>query len=124
MRGLNQVTLIGNLGRAPEMRYTPDGKPVTTFSLAIGRKWKDEKGELKEETTWLRVVCWNGLAESCNESLDKGSPVFVQGRLATRSWQDKEGIKRTSYEIIASTVTFLGAKGEPVAEPEPDDLSF
>jgi single-strand DNA-binding protein len=63
MRGFNQVTLIGNLGRAPEMRYTSDGKPVTTFSLATGRKWKDEKGELKEETTWLMVVCWNGLAE-------------------------------------------------------------
>jgi single-strand DNA-binding protein len=115
MRGLNQVHLIGNIGEAPEMRFTPVGKAVTTFSMATSRKYKADTGELVEDTTWHRIVTWEKLAESCNQSLDKGSPVFVHGRINNRSWEDKQGVKHYTSEIVADTVIFLAKKpGEKV----------
>lgn len=121
MKHLNQWQGLGNLGDEPEMRYTPTGKPVTTFSMATSRKWKDDAGELKEETTWHRIVTWNGLAETCNTSLCKGSLVLVQGRIHNRSWEDDTGVKHYASEIIADQVVFLGkskaAQDEGTGEP-------
>lgn len=127
MKGLNQVQLMGNLGGEPEMRFTPAGKPVTTFSMATSRKWKDDSGELKEETTWHRIVTWNNLAESCNQSLNKGSLVFVQGRISNRNWEDDTGVKHYSSEVVASQVIFLGLKkteGEPAPNELPEEPPF
>lgn len=117
MKGLNLVHLIGNLGGDPEMRFTPAGKPVTNFSMATSRKYKGENDELVEETTWHRIVCWEKLAESCNKSLGKGDPVYVQGRIVNRSWEDDVGRKHYSSEIVASSVIFLG---KPKQEEAPE----
>ncbi|MDD5486847.1 MAG: single-stranded DNA-binding protein [Dehalococcoidales bacterium] len=108
MKGLNQVQLIGNLGGDPEMRFTPAGKAVTTFSMATSRKYKGQDGQLVEETTWHKIVCWDSLAESCNKSLSKGDPVFTQGRINNRQWEDDTGQKHYASEIIAGQVIFLG----------------
>lgn len=108
MKGLNQVQLIGNLGQDPEMRYTPAGKAVTTFSMATSRKYNGQDGNLVEETTWHKVVTWEKVAESCNKALSKGDPVFCQGRINNRSWEDDTGQKHYSTEIVANQVIFLG----------------
>lgn len=108
MKGLNQVQLIGNLGADPEMRFTPSAKAVTAFSMATSRKYKGQNDELVEETTWHKVITWEKLAESCNKSLAKGDPVFVQGRISNRSWEDDTGQKHYSSEIVANQVIFLG----------------
>ena len=93
-RGLSKVLLIGNLGKDPEMKYTPQGKPVATFSLAVSRSWKGNDGEWKDETEWFRIVAWDKLAETCNEYLRKGSKVYVEGRLQTRKWEGQDGQPR------------------------------
>jgi single-strand DNA-binding protein len=116
-----KLILIGNLGRDPEMRYTPDGKAVTSFSVATSRKYND-----KEETTWFRISVWGKQAESCNQYLTKGSKVLVEGRLrpdsntgAPQVFQKKDGSWGSSYEVFADTVRFLSARGE--ANPETSD---
>lgn len=107
MKGLNKVMLIGNLGADPEMRFAPGGKAVTSFSLATSRKFKGDNDALQEETTWHRIVTWEKLAEACNQSLHKGSPVFVEGRISNRTWEDDAGVKRYTSEVIASQVIYL-----------------
>ena len=101
-RGLNKVQIIGHLGKDPEMRYTPSGKPVTTFSVAVSRSWNSADGERHSETEWFNVVAWGNLAEICKQYLVKGQQVFIEGRLQTRRWDDKEGQKHTSVEIVAN----------------------
>lgn len=125
MAGLNKIMLIGNLGKDPEMRYTPQGHPVTTFSLAVSRSIPGNEGERKEETDWFNIITWNKLAETCNQYLSKGRRAFVEGRLRTRNWEGQDGQKRTSVEVIANTVLFLD-KPSTVSLPEeslPDDTA-
>jgi single-strand DNA-binding protein len=133
MRGVNKVILIGNLGRDPELRYLPSGQAVAKFTLATGMKWKDKDGQLQERTDWHNIVAFGRQGEVCNEYLKKGSPVYVEGRIQTRSWEDKDGNKKYMTEIIAQSVNMLGRKGEPeqevpeeVAETktEDEDLPF
>ncbi|HKJ26811.1 MAG TPA: single-stranded DNA-binding protein [Anaerolineales bacterium] len=107
-RGLNKIMIIGHLGRDPEMRYTPKGRPVTNFSLATSRSWKTSDGERREETEWFNVVAWGSLAEICNEYLAKGQQVYIEGRLQTRQWEDDEGQKRKTVEIVAKEMIMLG----------------
>lgn len=107
-RGLNKVMVIGNLGRDPEMRYTPKGKPVTTFSLGTTHTWKTLKGEKRTRTEWFNVVSWDSLAEICNQFLSKGDRVYIEGRLQTRHWEDKEGNKKASVEVVAREMIMLG----------------
>ena len=121
MRGLNVVHLIGNLGADPEMRITPAGKSVTSLRMATSRKYTNGQGDLVEDTCWHRVICWDKLAESCNKSLSKGNPVYVQGRITNRSWEDDAGQKRYTSEIIAREVIFLGKPLAYTEEPFPDE---
>jgi single-strand DNA-binding protein len=107
MRGLNKVQIIGNLGRDPEMRYTPNGKPVTSFTVAVSRSWLKPEGERVEKTEWFNIVAWERLAEICNQYLVKGSAVYVEGRLETRSWEAENGQKHFRTEIIANEVIIL-----------------
>jgi single-strand DNA-binding protein len=116
MVGVNKVILIGNLGRDPELRYTPGGSPVTKFTLATTMRWKDKEGQQQERTDWHNIVAFGRQAEVCNEYLKKGSQVYVEGRIQTRSYDDKNGNKRYITEIIAQLVRMLGRKGEPEAE--------
>src|ERR1700752_1687451 len=92
-RGLNKVQIIGHLGRDPEMRYTPSGRPVTSFSVAVSRAWTSTDGERHEETEWFNVVAWSNLAETCKQVLTKGQQVYIEGLLQTRRWEDAEGKK-------------------------------
>jgi len=107
-RGLNKVMIIGQLGRDPEMRYTPSGRPVTSFSLASSRTWVTSEGERREDTEWFNVITWGGLAEICKQHLHKGQTIYVEGRLQTRSWEDQEGKKIYRTEIVASEMIMLG----------------
>ena len=109
-RGLNKVMVIGNVGRDPEMRYTPSGKPVTSFSVATTRSWTNSEGERREETEWFNVVAWGNLAEICKQHLRKGQQVYVEGRLQTRSWEDHEGRKRFRTELVANEMVLLGGR--------------
>jgi len=111
-RGLNKVMLIGRLGRDPEMRYTPSGRPVTTFSLATSRTWNTSEGERRTETEWFNVVAWGSLAEICKQFLNKGQQVYVEGRLQTRHWEDAEGNKHSVTEIVANEMIMLGDRRE------------
>jgi single-strand DNA-binding protein len=110
VRGLNKVLVIGNVGRDPEMRYIPSGKPVTSFSVATTRTWTNSEGERREETEWFNVVAWGNLAEICKQHLRKGQQVYVEGRLQTRSWEDHEGRKRFRTELVASEMILLGGR--------------
>jgi single-strand DNA-binding protein len=111
-RGLNKVLIIGRLGRDPEMRYTPSGRPVTTFSVATSRSWNTSDGGRRTETEWFNVVAWSNLAEICKQHLSKGSLVYIEGRLQTRHWDDQEGNKHTSTEIVANEMIMLGDRRE------------
>lgn len=111
MAGLNKVMLIGNLGADPEMRYTANGTAVTNFNVAVNRNWTGPDGERKEETEWFTVVCWNKLAETVSQYLQKGRRAYVEGRLQTRSWEGQDGQKRYKTEVIANTVLFLDRPG-------------
>jgi len=108
---LNKVLLIGNVGRDPEMRYLQSGEPVTTFSVATNRRWTSGDGQPREETEWHNVVAWRKLAEQCNEYLNKGRKVYIEGRLQTRSWDDQaSGQKRFRTEIVADRMIMLDAR--------------
>jgi single-strand DNA-binding protein len=107
-RGLNKVMIIGNLGRDPEMRYTPSGKPVTSFSLASSRSWVAADGERREETEWFNVVTWGNLAEICQQHLVKGQQVYIEGRLQTRGWEDDNGQRHFRTEVVANEMIILG----------------
>jgi single-strand DNA-binding protein len=109
-RGLNKVQIIGNLGKEPEMRYTPTGKPVTTFTVAVSRSWNTADGERHSETEWFNVVAFGPLAEICKQYLTKGQQVYIEGRLQTRRWDDKEGVKHTSIEVVANEMMMLGER--------------
>ena len=125
---LSKVILVGNLGSDPEMRYTPNGKAVTSFNVATNRRYTTSGGESKEETDWFRVSVWGKQAEQCNQFLSKGKQVYVEGRLHARSWEGQDGQTRTSLEVNAERVLFLGRRGSaPLAEGEeiePEDLPF
>lgn len=108
MASLNKVLLIGNLTRDTELRYIPSGSAVASFTLAINRVYKLQSGEKKEEVSFIRVVVWGKMAEICNEYLKKGRPVFVEGRLQSRSWEAQDGSKRSTIEVVAQNVQFLG----------------
>lgn len=111
MASLNRVQLIGNLGRDPETKYLPDGKAVTNISIATSERWKDKaSGEEKEHTEWHRVIFWERLAEIAGEYLKKGSQVYVEGKVTTRKWQDKEGQDRYTTEIRADRLVMLGPR--------------
>src|SRR5579872_7404952 len=112
MASVNKAILIGNLGADPELRYTPSGSAVTELRIATTEKWTGKDGEKKEETEWHRVVVWTKQAENCAKYLKKGRPVYVEGRIRTRNWEDKEGQKRYMTEIVADKVQFLGGGGE------------
>ena len=109
MASLNKVLLIGNLTKDPELRYTPQGTAVVNLRLAVNRKFKDRNQELKEEVCFISAVVWSKQAETCNQYLHKGSPVFVEGRLQSRSWEDNSGQKRSIIEVTAERVQFLGS---------------
>src|SRR5262252_1384903 len=117
MASVNKVIVIGNLGADPELRYTPGGQAVCDLRVATTEQWTDKSGERKEQTEWHRVVVWGKQAENCSQYLSKGRQVYVEGRLRTRQWDDKEGNKRYTTEIVAQTVQFLGGgRGEGARE--------
>jgi len=108
-----QITLIGNLGRDPEMRYTPSGTPVTSFNVAVNRSWTGQDGQRQDKTTWFRISAWQRLAETCNQFLTKGQRVLVVGEVEEPStWTDREGNTRASLEVRARTVRFLNTRAE------------
>jgi len=145
MLTLNKVMIIGNVGTEPEMRFTPNGSPVTTFRVATNRVYTTPDGERKQETEWFTVVAWNRLAENCNQFLTKGQRVYAEGRLHTRTWEGQDGQRRSRAEIVANRVLFLdrqalaplpgegteeagagevGAGEVGAGELEPEDLPF
>ncbi len=120
-RGLNKVMIIGHLGRDPEMRYTPSGRPVTTFTVATSRTWSTGDGERHSETEWFNVVAWGNLAEICKQYLTKGQQVYVEGRLQTRRWEDNDGVKHTSVEIVANEMMILSERRDNNHSNETND---
>ncbi len=142
MAGINKVILIGRLGSDPEVRYTPSGVAVANFNIATSEEWKDkDSGEKRERTEWHRIVAWRRLGEICGEYLSKGKQVYVEGRLQTRDWEDRDGNKRYTSEIVATDVQFLGSRdssesarprstssgsyqGMPAQGPGDDDIPF
>jgi len=128
MASLNKIMLIGNVGSDPEMRYTPNGKAVTSFRMATNYRYVGSDGERREETEWFRVSVWGKQAESCNQFLSKGRRVYVEGRLRSRNWEGQDGQMRTSLEVSANRVIFLD-RAAPASlaeegELEPEDLPF
>ncbi len=131
-RGVNKAILIGNLGADPELRYTPSGRPVATFRIATTDVWTDANGERQERTEWHRIVAWDRLAEICGEYLRKGSKVYIEGRIQTRTWEDQNGVQRYTTEIVARDMRMLDAKPsspeeipeEPPVVDEEEDLPF
>jgi len=107
--GINKVILIGNLGKDPELRYTPGGQAVATFPLATTERWNDKNGQRQDRTEWHNIVVWGKLAELVNQYLKKGRSAYVEGRIATRSWDHRDGVKKYRTEIIANQVQFLGS---------------
>ena len=135
MVSVNKMIIIGNLGSEPEMRFTPNGRPVTSFSVATNWRYTTSDGERKEETEWFNVVTWSRLAEQCNQFLTKGRLVYVEGRLRMHTWEGQDGQKRYRNEIVADRVSFLDKQaGAPLPEEkveeaganelEPEDLPF
>ncbi len=124
MSSLNKVMLIGNLGRDPEIRFTPEGSPVASFSIATGETWTDKNGTRQERTEWHNIVAWNKLADLAKRYLSKGRQVYIEGRIRTREWDDRDGNKRKTTEIIATQMVLLGsrpqgAEGTAAAAPQP-----
>ncbi|MEW6189863.1 MAG: single-stranded DNA-binding protein [Actinomycetota bacterium] len=111
MTNLNRVILIGRLTKDPELRFTPNGTSVANFRIAVNRRWTNREGERMDSTDFFNVVVWGRLAELCSEHISKGSPVAVEGRLQTRSWETEEGQRRSTVEIVAENVQFLGRLG-------------
>ena len=135
MPSLNKLTIIGNVGNDPEMRFTPNGKPVTSFSVATNWMYTSPEGERKQETEWFNIVAWNRLAEQCNQFLGKGRLVYAEGRLHTRTWDGSDGQQHSRVEVIANRVIFLDRRAPGVlpedkaddsggAELEPEDIPF
>lgn len=142
MASLNKVQIIGNLGSDPEMRFTANGSALARFSVACNRSWTTPDGERREDTEWVRVVCWERLAELAGQYLSKGRQVYVEGRLKTNQWEDREGNNRYTTEVIARDIIFLGGRsdggggsggggggddwggGPPPAGMDADDLPF
>lgn len=139
--GLNKAILIGNLGRDPEVRYTPSGLGVANFSIATSETWTNKEGEKETRTEWHRIVAFGKLGEICGEYLSKGKQVYIEGRIQTRDWEDKDGVKRYTTEIVASQMLMLGSRdageplrtegpafkdsqGSPIQAPEDDDIPF
>jgi single-strand DNA-binding protein len=110
--GVNKVIVIGNLGSDPEVRFTPSGQAVANFRIATNESWTDKSGNKQERTEWHRIVVWGKMGELCGEYLSKGRQCYVEGRLQTREWTDKEGKKNYTTEIVAQNVQFLGGRGE------------
>ena len=138
MAGVNKVILVGRLGRDPEIRYTPSGVAVANFTIATSEQWTNKDGEKEERTEWHKIVAWRRLGEICGEYLHKGSQVYIEGKLQTKAWEDRDGNKRYTTEVIANTMQMLGAAGkegrarstdehfpveEPITVPE-DDIPF
>ena len=127
MKCLNKVMIIGNVGRDPEMRYMPSGRPVTLFSVATTRRWTTLEGERREETEWFNVIAWGSLAEICNQYLIKGQQVYIEGRLQSRNWEDNDGRRHTSVEVVANEMIMLGNRpstDEQLDEIEDDEDEF
>lgn len=126
MKCLNKVMVIGNVGRDPEMRYMPSGRPVTLFSVATTRRWTTLEGERREDTEWFNVTAWGSLAEICKQHLRKGQQVYVEGRLQTRSWEDQEGRKNYRTELVANEMIVLGDRRsvEPAESVDEDEGEF
>jgi single-strand DNA-binding protein len=135
MVSVNRVILIGNLGRDPDLRYTPSGQPVAKFPIATSERWKDKDGQLQQRTDWHNIVAWGRQAEVCKEYLKKGSPLYIEGRIQSRSYDDKDGNRKYITEIVANRIQMLGRKEEGPSEegipPEPeteeaegDDIPF
>jgi single-strand DNA-binding protein len=136
MASVNKVIVLGNLGRDPELRHTAGGKAVCTLRIATNEQWQDQSGERQERTEWHSVVVWGRQAENCNQYLKKGRTVYVEGRLQTRKWQDKDGNDRYTTEIVADRVQFIGGgaaggagayEGGDMIPPPPggdDDIPF
>jgi single-strand DNA-binding protein len=120
MASVNKVILIGNLGRDPELKFTPSGVPIAKFSIATTERFKDSDGNPREQTEWHNIVLWRRLAEIANEYLKKGSPVYIEGRIQTRSWEDENGQKRYMTEIQGDRIQLLGRREEGPPE-EPSD---
>ena len=122
---VNKVLLLGRLGKDPDLKYTPSGAAVATFSIATNLVWKDQDGNQKEQTDWHRVVAWRKTAEIASNYLKKGNPVYIEGRLQTRSWNDKNNITHYMTEVIAENLVLIGGKmeraGEPSEIPQPTD---
>ncbi len=123
MAGLNKVILIGNLGRDPELRYTQSGQAVANFTLATTESITKRDGEREDRTEWHRIVAWGKLAEICGEYLSKGRQIYVEGRIQTREWEDKEGNKRWTTEIVARNMQMLGRRSEGTGAGEPAEPS-
>ena len=140
---INKVILVGNVGRDPEIRYTPSGDAVANFSVATSERWKDKNsGEMQERTEWHRIVAWRRLGEICGEYLSKGRQVYIEGKIQTREWEDKDGNRRYTTEIIANEMKMLGPKeggggykpaeppgakeydGPPLQSEQEDDIPF
>ncbi|NWF81168.1 MAG: single-stranded DNA-binding protein [Chloroflexi bacterium] len=119
-KDLNKVQLTGHLGADPEMRYTSQGSAVTTFRVASNRTWKDREGGSHEETEWFRIVAWDKLGEICNSYLTKGTRVYVEGRLQTRKWTDRDGQERYTTEVVAQDMIILSSRGERGPVPDVD----
>ncbi|NLE08041.1 MAG: single-stranded DNA-binding protein [Dehalococcoidales bacterium] len=135
MVSVNRIIIIGNLGSEPEMRFTPNGKPVTSFSVATNRRYTTSDGERREETEWFTVVTWGKLAEQCNQYLNKGRLVYVEGRLRSHTWEGQDGQKRSRNEIVADRVSFIDRQATTqyhedkpadngMDDIEPDDIPF
>lgn len=117
MAGINKAILIGNLGKDPELRYTPGGQAVASFSMATSEKWRDKDGVMQDRTEWHNIVVWGRQAEIAKEYLAKGRTVYVEGRIQTRSWEDKDGNKRYTTEIVAQRLQFLGGRDQGAGQP-------
>lgn len=115
MASFNKITIVGYLGRDPELKYTPQGTAVCNFSVATSEKRKDRSGELQDQTTWFRISVWGRQAEVANQYLAKGRQVYIEGRLRTEEFTDREGRPRTSLEVFATDIQFIGARGDEPA---------
>jgi single-strand DNA-binding protein len=118
---VNKAILVGRLGKDPEVRYLPDGTMVTNFNLATDEQWKDKAGEKVQKTEWHRIVTFGKLAEICGNYLVKGKLVFIEGKIQTRAWEDKEGVKRYSTEIVANDMKMLDSKGQGQGQSKADE---
>jgi single-strand DNA-binding protein len=121
--GVNKVILIGRLGNDPEVRYTSNGGAVANFNMATNESWTDKSGQKQEKTEWHRIVVWGKLGELCGQYLSKGRQAFVEGRLQTREWTDKEGGKRYTTEIVAQNIQFLGGPGDRAGTAQGTDFA-